>query len=146
MDAMLFLQKLIQEGEVSIPDGTNSIEVNRHDVTFYDVDDDYITCDWFENEQIAYDEYQYEVSGEFTLEEFDQWCAENPTALQDYYESVRKGLVRLAVIADEIQSLIKQGKEISKKTGAPFELTVDGVSFDIRTLAHVDWNSSSMYC
>lgn len=146
MDAMLFLQKLIKEGEVSIPDGTNSIELNRHDVSFYDVDDDYLGCDWFENEQIAYDEYQYEVSGEFSLEEFEQWREANPTALQDYYESVRQGLVKLAVIADEIQSLIKQGKEISKITGAPFELNVDGAIFDVRTLAHVDWNSSSMYC
>lgn len=146
MNAMLFLQKLIKEGEVSIPDGTHSIELNCHDVTFYDVDDDYIGCDWFENEQLAYDEYRYDVSGEFTLEEFDQWCAENPTALQDYYVSVKQGLVQLAVIAHEIESLIKQGKKISKETGAPFELTVDGVSFDVRTLAYVDWNSSSMYC
>lgn len=147
MDAKLFLLKMIEEGATSIPEGTTDIEMYATEVNYFDDEGGCIDWLWIDNAQIAYDTYEYDFNSDhFTVEEFEEWKAANPNALTDYYEKVKSGVELLAGISAQVNSLIRQGREISESTGTPFELTIGVTTFDVRKIEHVDWCSSSMYC
>lgn len=150
MDSMLLFQKLLSEGEITIPEPEKvSLVVFNHDHVLY-LDELRVFVDYacFKNEYLGEDQYQYDISGRqsFTLDDFEEWKLNNPTALEDYYSSIQEDVSALAIISNQIEYLISEGTEISRKAGIPFQLTIKGETFNVEKLVCVDWDSSSMYC
>lgn len=159
MDAKLHLANLLAQGHV-IPDETYEIEVGCDSVLFYAEHERprehrwggrtmtrFISDIGFPNEQVAYDTYTIEFSDtEFTLEEFNQWLAENPGIVEKQAELQRVASGRLAELAEVINAALKEGEKLANEAGLPFVVNLGGEYQDVRKLAAIDWDSSSMYC
>lgn len=160
MDAKLFLAQLLAQGHV-IPENAYEICVNTDDVEFRAKDkiehknwngqytwmSNHIDSIFFENEQVGYDKYTLEFEdNEFTVEEFNQWLADHPNIIEEQKELQRVATKRLAELADTINAAIAEGEKLAAESGLPFMVKLGGEYQDVRKLASVDWNSSSMYC
>lgn len=144
MDAKLFLAQLLAQGHV-IPEGAEDIEVATDCVYF----NPYVSGQtvFFENEQVGYDKYTLEFEDtEFTVEEFNQWLADHPNIVEEQKQLQRVATKRLAELAETIDAAIAEGEKLAAESGLPFMVKLGGEYQDIRKLASVDWDSSSMYC
>lgn len=161
MNAKLFLAQLLAQGNV-IPDNAYEVNVNTHEVVFY-AEEPYeqqlrysgkhtsnMIFDGsieFDNEQIAYETYVLEFEdSEFTVEEFNQWLAENPFILEELKAKQQIAVKRLAELGDVINAALAEGEKLAEELGLPFNVKLGGSIQDVRKLAAVDWDSSSMYC
>lgn len=159
MDAKLHLANLLAQGH-RIPDETYEIEVNTECVSFYSefpkerehrwggrYETRFIDSIDFPNEQVAYDTFTVEFEDtEFTLEEFNEWLAENPGIVEQQAELQRVASGRLAELAEVINAALKEGEKLANEAGLPFIVNLGGEYQDVRKLAAIDWDSSSMYC
>lgn len=161
MDAKLFLVQLLAKGEV-IPENAYRVEVCTDMVYFY-TENSFEYQDWsgntrsttmlrdghisFDNEQVGYESYTLEFTNdEFTVAEFNEFLAQNPNIVETMKENQREGVKRLRLLSEVISDALEEGEEIAKELGLPFMVNLGGSQQDVRKLAAVDWDSSSMYC
>lgn len=160
MDAKLHLANLLAQGS-TIPEGAFSICVETDSVYFY-TEFPHERTDWrgstyktdlmeetwcFDNPRVAYDTYTLEFSNtEFTLEEFQEWLDANPGILERQAELQQHAMGRLAELASLINAALVEGEALAADAGLPFVVNLGGQMQDVRKLAAVDWDSSSMYC
>lgn len=161
MDAKLFLVQLLAKGEV-IPENAYEVEVCTDMVYFY-TEHPYEYKDWrgntatarmlregsisFDNEQVGYESYTLEFSdNEFTVAEFNEFLAQNPNIVETMKANQQEGVKCLRILSEVISDALREGEEIAKELGLPFVVNLGGSQQDVRKLAAVDWDSSSMYC
>lgn len=160
MDAKLFLAQLLAKGH-TIPENAHRAIVYTEQVCFY-AKEPYDQAVWngiraseyiygadidFENEQVAYDSYVINFEDEaFTIEEFNAFLAENPLLVEELKFRQQLAVKRLAELASVITEALQEGEVLASELGLPFVVKLGGSLQDVRKLAAVDWDSSSMYC
>lgn len=155
MDAKLHLANLLAQGH-TIPEEAYEISVETDSVAFlleeprtgtHGYKTRYLDCIYFDNPQVAYDTYTLEFEDtDFTVEEFNQWLAENPGILEKQAEKQKVAMARLAELSQIVSEALAEGEELAADAGLPFVVNLGGSLQDVRKLAAVDWDSSSMYC
>jgi hypothetical protein len=155
MDAKLHLANLLAQGH-TIPEDAYVIEVEADSVDFLLEEPHigangyrtrYLSSIYFDNPRVAYDTYTMEFEGrEFTVEEFHQWLAENPGILEKQAELQKSAMARLAELSQIVSEALVEGEKLAAEAGLPFVVNLGGSMQDVRKLAAVDWDSSSMYC
>lgn len=161
MNAKLFLATLLAEGH-TIPDNAHDIAVGYHEVDFYAAEPFeqtfasgrihkseliYGASIEFDNPQVAYDRFTMEFSdNKFTVEEFNEWLAENQNVVEVIKAKQQVAVKRLAELAETINACLQEGEALANDLCLPFMVKLGGSLQDVRKLAAVDWDSSSMYC
>lgn len=147
MERKLALALALARGQ-RIHDEAHTIEVGGEDADFYSEAGRYLASVDIGNEYIGQDIWSLDLTGdyEFTVEEFNEWLEDNPTAVADYQRELQSAMARLAEITPEVQEKLAEALSLSKKYGLPFTVDVEGEEVDLRRAHLVDWNSSSMYC
>lgn len=161
MNAKLFLATLLADGH-TIPENAHSVYFESDQVNFYAAEEfeqqswggrttvtDYIhgADISFSNERIAYDTNTITFEGgEFTVAEFNEWLAANPLIVEELKTRKQIAIKRLAELGDVINAALKEGEALADELGLPFMVKLGGSRQDVRKLAAVDWDSSSMYC
>lgn len=127
--------------------GFQTIEVSNHDI-FLNGEGNYYKYIELDNPRIAYETNLFEVEGDrdFTVDEYYEWLAENKGVVEEFQAERAMAVMTIAGIIRSIEADVESALKLAKAYGLPFELQIDGQSFDVRKAHAVDWDSSSMYC